>query len=134
MVLSVQDNSRLAFGLDSLAPDLLWIVLLDITESEFRKLRREKPGKEVNEGTIDFIPASFGNELTQEVLSRSDWGPAGKASLIRAIQLIEEFMPTRIRRALLTQRSRPSGVERWNIRASSTRPSGPGLSAAPSTR
>lgn len=83
----------LAFGLDCLAPDLLWIVLADVTESEFKTLRRDTPGKEVDEGTIEFVPASFGSETTQEVLCRPNWVPAGKASLIRAIQLIEEFMP-----------------------------------------
>jgi hypothetical protein len=83
----------LAFGLDALAPDLLWLVLLDITEQEFLKIRRDRPGREVDEGTIEFVAPSFNDAATHELLMRSDWVAAGKASLVRAIQLIEESSP-----------------------------------------
>ena len=83
----------LAFGLDSLAPDLLWIVLANVTEEEFLVMRRDRPGIEVDEGIIEFVPASFDSPRTQELLMRTDWVPAGKASLVRAIHLIEEVAP-----------------------------------------
>jgi hypothetical protein len=84
----------LAFGLDCLAPDLLWIVLVNVTEEEFLVIRRDRPGIEVDEGVIEFVPPSFDSTPTQELLMRSDWVPAGKASLVRAIHLIEEFSPS----------------------------------------
>jgi len=84
----------LAFGLDSLAPDLLWIVLANVTEEEFVVMRRDRPGIEADEGIIEFVPPSFDNPRTQELLMRTDWIPAGKASLVRAIHLIEEVAPS----------------------------------------
>ena len=78
----------LAFGLDVLAPDALWIVLMDITEEKFQELRRDDPGKDADEGDLKFVPANFEEAATQRILERLEWVPAGKASLIRAIQLI----------------------------------------------
>jgi DNA-binding winged helix-turn-helix (wHTH) protein len=83
----------LAFGLDNLHPDALWIVLMDLTAERFKELRRDYPGKDAFEGDIEFVPATLIASSTQDVLRRPDWVPAGKASLIRAIQLIGAINP-----------------------------------------
>jgi hypothetical protein len=83
----------LAFGLDCLHPDLLWIVLVDVSAERFKALRRDRPGTDIREGEIEFVPANFGAAATQEILARPEWVPAGKASLIRAIELIDARNP-----------------------------------------
>ena len=82
-----------AFGLDLLHPELLWIALVDAPAQTVANLRIDRPGMEVDEGDIKFVPASFGNRITRAVLERPDWHPAGKASFVRAIELIENFGP-----------------------------------------
>ncbi len=79
----------LCFSLDALQPDLLWIVLVDLTAEKFTKLCRTKRGRDWKEGRIRFVPADFKDPETQRILARSDWIAAGKASLVRAIQLID---------------------------------------------
>jgi hypothetical protein len=41
------------------------------------------------EGQLQFTKARFNSTETQRVLSRSDWVPAGMASFVRAIDLID---------------------------------------------
>ncbi len=83
----------LALGLDSLHADLLWIVLVNATAEKCLELLRDREGSEVDEGELDFVTPRFDNPITKELLKRSDWVAAGKASLIRAIKLIKLFSP-----------------------------------------
>ena len=82
-----------AFSLDYLNADLLWLVLADVTSEKFTKLRCEHPGVEMDEGRIKFVQASFGSKSTQELLSQPDWFATGKASVVRAIELITNYKP-----------------------------------------
>jgi hypothetical protein len=81
----------LAFGLDSLHPDIQWIALADVTAERIMKMRCEHAGVEADEGRIGFVPASFGSKSTQALLARNDWLAANKGSLIRAIELIANY-------------------------------------------
>jgi len=83
----------LAFGLDSLHPDVQWIVLANVPAEKIIKMRCEHKGEEADEGRIKFVPASFGARSTQELLARKDWLAANKGSLIRAIELIDNYKP-----------------------------------------
>lgn len=79
----------LCFSLDALQPDLLWIVLVNLTAEEFTKKCRIEHGRDWREGRIRFVPADFKDAETQRILARPDWIAAGKASLVRAIELID---------------------------------------------
>ena len=79
----------LCFGLDALQPDLLWIVLVNLTAQEFTEKCRTEHGRDWKEGKIRFVPADFKDAETQRVLARPEWIAAGKASLVRAIELID---------------------------------------------
>jgi len=83
----------LAFGLDSLHPDIQWLALANVPAERIMKMRCEHSGVEADEGCIKFVPASFGNKTTQELLARTDWLAANKGSLIRAIELIDNYKP-----------------------------------------
>lgn len=80
-----------AFGLDLLHADILWIALANITAEKIAKMRCEHSGVEAEEGRVNFVPASFGSKSTQELLSQPNWFASGKASLIRAIELIANY-------------------------------------------
>lgn len=79
----------LCFGLDALHPDLLWIVLVDLTAEQFIEKCRRESGRDRREGKIRFVPANFKDPETQRVLARPDWVAGGKASLVRAMELID---------------------------------------------
>jgi hypothetical protein len=79
----------LCFSLDALQPDLLWIVLVQLTAEQFTRKCRTEHGRDWREGRIRFVPADFKDAETQRVLARTDWIAAGKASLVRAIELID---------------------------------------------
>ena len=81
----------LALGLDSFAPDALWVVLVDITADQFLRLRLTKPGRDSQEGRNEFVPATFEDPATREALAHPDWVSGGKASLIRAVEVIQSI-------------------------------------------
>jgi hypothetical protein len=87
------------FGLDILHPFLLWIVLVDLTAEEFMRECAIDPGKDSHEAEIKFVPADFEAAETKSLLVRKDWVPGGKASFVRALQLID---------AVKTQKTMPA--------------------------
>jgi hypothetical protein len=79
------------FGLDTLQPFALWIVLVTLTAKQFEDQCVDDPGKASEEQEIRFVSAEFDAPETQQVLARKDWVPGGKASFVRAIELIAEI-------------------------------------------
>lgn len=79
----------LSFDLEVMHPDALFVAFIDATRSEIEAARHEEPGDEHREGLIKFIPASFDDDETLEVMKSDRWVGAGLASLIRAIQVVD---------------------------------------------
>jgi hypothetical protein len=79
----------LDFGLDVFHPFLLWIALVDLTADEFMHECAVNPGKDSHEAEIKFVPADVDDAETKALLAREDWVPGGKASFVRALQLID---------------------------------------------
>jgi hypothetical protein len=79
----------LSFDLEALHPDALWAVFVDLPHNDILQFRRLAPGKEHIEGDLRFTPSTFESENTLHLLADERWIPAGKASCIRTIELID---------------------------------------------
>lgn len=80
-----------SFDLHSFHPDLLYVAAVDLTASEILELRQRRPGVGVDEGHLYFVPAEFRNADTQRALREGNWNPGGKASLVRALEIIDHL-------------------------------------------
>lgn len=78
----------LAFGLDIFHPSLLFCLFASASLDEILTWRAENPGSESYELSLKSTPASLENPDTQSVLHSGRWVEAGKASLIRALELV----------------------------------------------
>jgi hypothetical protein len=79
----------LSFDLEALHPDALYAAFIDLSHRQALEWRRRWPGKEHIEGTLRFTPATFDSDETLELLADQRWIPAGKAALVRTIELLE---------------------------------------------
>ena len=80
--------SGLSFDLGALHPNALFLVVVDLDTAGVAKLCRDDPGKEFYEGRLDFIPADGQDPSTAKVLRDPRWVAAGKASVIRALEVL----------------------------------------------
>lgn len=77
----------LSFDLEALHPNILFTACVDLSKNEILDACSKNPGKDWQEGKIHFVRADFGDKETLTVLEQK-WVPAGKASFVRAITLL----------------------------------------------
>ena len=81
----------LDFELLSFHPDLLFMAFVPFEYKEFQEICRQYPGKDFIEGRIQGISLSDTSGSLSELLSKPNWIPGGKASLIRALEFIDSI-------------------------------------------
>jgi hypothetical protein len=79
----------LCFELDTLHPNLMFLIPVPLSAAAVLDLRRRFHGAEEYEGRLRFIPATFQHLLTQEVLNNERWVPGARAAVVRAIEVID---------------------------------------------
>ncbi len=78
----------LAFGFDILHPSLLFCVFVPASRDEILAMRAQEPGDEAYEQVLRSIPADRNSPEAARVLNLDNWAEGGKASLVRALELI----------------------------------------------
>jgi hypothetical protein len=85
----------LSFDLTALHPNALYILPVPFTHDEVINFCQSEPGKEWQEGKLLFMPAYGDLPETRAVLSAPTWVPAGKASVLRALELLRHISVVR---------------------------------------
>lgn len=87
----------LSYSLERYHPDALFVAAVDCAKDEIVEMRRKYRGEEFDEGQLEFIPANRNDPDTRAVLDDPRWYGGGKASLVRALELIESLSKDRSR-------------------------------------
>jgi hypothetical protein len=80
----------ISFDLEALHPNFLYLLPLPISKDRLAEIRTSRPGKEAYEGHLLFMRADAHHPETQAILASKEWIPAGKASVIRAFEVLDE--------------------------------------------
>ena len=81
----------ISFDLEELHPDLLFLVTINLTAKEIEQICREFPGKDWHEGDTAFVEPDYNKPELQAVLAQPSWVGSGKASLVRAIDVLNDI-------------------------------------------
>ncbi|PWU05347.1 MAG: hypothetical protein C5B51_14780 [Terriglobia bacterium] len=81
----------MSYDLESYQPDLLFAVAIDLDKDAVLDVCQRYPGRDFHEGEIQFMRADFEDIDTQRTLSSPDWVPAGQASVVRVIELLNSL-------------------------------------------
>jgi hypothetical protein len=79
----------IAFDLEILHPTLLFVIFSPLSREDLFELYKREPGSEVYEASLEAVRADSRNNETVAVLRDRDWVQTGKASVIRAMEVIE---------------------------------------------
>jgi hypothetical protein len=79
----------IAFDLEVVHPTLLFSIFAPISRDELFELREREPGRETYEITLHSTKADSRDPATVSVLCDRDWVQSGKASVLRALEVIE---------------------------------------------
>ena len=79
----------IAFDLQGLRPDLLFMILFPMTRDTVLKMIRERPGKDFFEGKLQAVSIIDNFEALNSLLADPLWIPGGKASLIRTLEFLQ---------------------------------------------
>jgi hypothetical protein len=80
----------LSFDPEALHPNFLYLLALPITKDRLVEICSVRPGKEAYEGRLMFMRADAHHPETQAILVSKEWIPAGKASVLRAFEVLDE--------------------------------------------
>ncbi|MGW6060444.1 toll/interleukin-1 receptor domain-containing protein [Streptomyces sp. NPDC055189] len=78
----------LSFGLEILHPDLLFCVFVAASRDEILAMRAQEPGSEAYEQVLMSMPADRDDPETAAILGSGEWAQGGKASVVRALELV----------------------------------------------
>jgi class 3 adenylate cyclase len=78
----------LCFGLDSLLPALIFLVVLPFTYDEVLSQCLENPGKDFWEGEKRALPIDPGERRFDQVMRDPTWYGTGQAAIIRALEFV----------------------------------------------
>jgi hypothetical protein len=78
----------LVFDFNDYDPAMLFVACINLTRQEFVRWCNDDRGIDYREKELHFVSPDFTNPDTKAALSFEKWIPSGKASLLRAIQIV----------------------------------------------
>ena len=81
----------IAFDLDIYHPTLLFCIFAPLSHDELLEISRREPGREAYEIVLHSVRADGRDKSTVSLLCDGDWVQTGKASAIRALEVIESI-------------------------------------------
>jgi hypothetical protein len=78
----------LVFEFNHYQPDMLFVACVDLSREKVEQYCAEQKGIDYREKDLYFVKPDFTNPDTKAALGFEKWIPSGKASLVRAIQIV----------------------------------------------